>query len=45
MTIFSVQEAITGERRTQMRPFVQEGGVHLPRSFIDELFLMKRKKL
>jgi hypothetical protein len=45
MTIFSVQEAITGERRTQMRPFVQEGGVHLPRSFIDESFLMKRKKL
>jgi hypothetical protein len=43
MTIFSVQEAITGERRTQMRPFVQEGGVHLPRSFIDESFLMKRK--
>jgi hypothetical protein len=43
MTIFSVQEAITGERRTQMRPFVQEGGVHLPRSFIDESFLMERK--
>ena len=45
MAMFSVQEAITGDRRTQIRPFVQEGGIHLPRSFIDESFLMKRKKL